>query len=435
MNPSDTNQKIALLEKENERLHRAVEELSILNEIATAISSTLSLNQIVNLIVRKCVKYLKGEQVAVMLIDEEKENQLLKTMVRGADTSAERLPYRFDSQLTGWMLKYRTVLVVNNFANDDRFLKDAKETFPIHSILCVPLMLKNSMIGLIAVFNKKTPEGFSSEDQRLLSIIAGQSTQVIENARLYEEEQQLIRMQEEFRLASKIQLGLLPKSAPKMKGYDIAGVSYPAQIVGGDYFDFIQMDKTNLALCLGDISGKGLPAALLMANLQATIRGQTLLKPLPKDCLQRANKLLYDSTDPQKFATLFYGILNRDTHEMCFANAGHNRPLHFSAKGDHQFLKEAGMALSFVEKTDYKEGRLAFQKGDLLLIYSDGITEAMNEHEEEFGEDNLITAVKENLKTSSNQLIEKMITAVKQHTGKRPQTDDITLIVLKRESA
>ncbi len=435
MNTSNDNRKMSRLSKENERLHRAVEELSILNEIATAISSTLSLNDIVNLIVRKCVKYLKGEQVAVMLIDEEQENQLLKTMVRGADTSAERLPYRFNSQLTGWMLKYRTVLVINDFANDDRFQSEKGDTFPIHSILSVPLMLKNSMIGMIAVFNKKTSEGFSNEDQRLLSIIAAQSAQVIENARLYEEEQQLIRMQEEFRLASKIQLGLLPKTLPEMKGYDIAGLSYPAQIVGGDYFDFIQIDENNLAICLGDISGKGLPAALLMANLQATIRGQTLLKPHPKDCLKRSNKLLYDSTDPQKFATLFYGILNSKTHELCFANAGHNRPLHFSVKGDHRFLKEAGMALSFVEKTQYNEDKLMFEKGDLLLIYSDGITEAMDESDEEFGEDDLITAVKQNLKMPANQLIEKINTIVKQHTGNRPQTDDITLIALKRESA
>ncbi|MCJ7813073.1 SpoIIE family protein phosphatase, partial [bacterium] len=372
--------------------------------------------------------------VAVMLIDEQKENHLLKTMVRGADTSAERLPYRLDSQLTGWMLKYRTVLLINDFANDNRFQKNTKETFPIHSILSVPLILKNRMIGLIAIFNKKTPEGFSDEDQRLLSIIAAQSTQVIENARLYEEEQKLIRMQEEFRLASKIQLGLLPKIPTKMRGYDIAGVSYPAQIVGGDYFDFIQMDEHNLAVCLGDISGKGLPAALLMANLQATIRGQTLLKPSPKDCLQRSNKLLYDSTDPQKFATLFYGILNNKNHEMCYANAGHNRPLLFLSGGDHRFLEEAGIALSFVEKTDYNEGQLTFQKGDLLLIYSDGITEAMNENEEEFGEENVITLVKKNLKMSADQLVNKVITDVKQHTGKRPQTDDITLIVMKRES-
>ena len=285
--------KIHQLEEENLRLRRAVEELSVLNEIATAINSTLTLNQIVDLIVEKCVKHLKVEQAAVMLLSEETDDKPFQTIIRRADTTANFLPYRLDAQLTGWMLKNQKPLVINDFKNDNRFSGIDESKFPIQSLLSVPLLSKGRMIGLLTVFNKKSEQGYSSEDQRLLSIISTQSAQVIENARLIEEEKALLQMQKEMQMAHDIQVNLLPKTPPKLAGYEIAGISIPAQVVGGDYFDFIPIDDKRLAVCLGDVSGKGLPAALLMANLQATIRGQTLLKPPPKDCLNRSNKLLY----------------------------------------------------------------------------------------------------------------------------------------------
>ena len=176
--------------------------------------------------------------------------------------------------------------------------------------MCVPLSLKRQLIGVLTVFNKRAAEGFTESDQRLLSIIAAQSAQVIENARLYEEEQALREMRRDLEVARNIQMKLLPKSAPEIAGFDIAGKSVPAQNVGGDYFDFLPAGEQRFAICLGDVVGKGMPAALLMANVQATIRGQNLLQPSAGECLGRSNRLLYESTDSDKFVTLFYGILD-----------------------------------------------------------------------------------------------------------------------------
>ncbi|MBL7075531.1 SpoIIE family protein phosphatase [candidate division KSB1 bacterium] len=435
MNSINITDKILQLEAENRRLQRAVEELSILNEIATAISSTLALDQIVVLIVQKCVKHLKVEQAAVMILAEKKEEKPFQTMVRRADTTANVLPYRLNAQLTGWMLKHQKPLVINDFPNDDRFQGVAEETFPIQSLLSVPLLSKGRMIGVLTVFNKKAREGYSSEDQRLLTIIATQSTQVIENARLLKEEQTLIKMREEIRLAHDIQSNLLPKKPPQLNGYDIAGESIPAQVVGGDYFDFIPVDENRLAFCLGDVSGKGLPAALLMANLQATIRGQTIIKPSPKDCLRHSNKLLYQSTESQKFVTLFYGILDSQKHQLRYSNAGHNSPLLFSEGEEPVPLETGGVVLSFMENFSYDEGVVSFNPGDLLLIYSDGITEAMDAGDEEFGEERLAALVKENMGESASGLIEKVITAVKRHAGDSSQMDDMTLVVIQREKS
>lgn len=430
---SKNNNTESRLAEENRRLLRAVEELSSLNEIATAISSTMALDKIVDLIVQKCVKHFRVEQAAVMLLEEKTDEKQFHTMIRKADSSTLKIPYHFDTQLTGWMLQNQKPLIINDFSNDDRFKSTTEENDPIRSLLSVPMFLKGRMIGSLTCFNKKTKERFTVDDQRLLSIIAAQSVQVIENARLYEKEQTLFRMQEEFRLASEIQYGLLPKSAPRMKGYDITGVSYPARVVGGDYYDFIPIDKNRLAVCVGDISGKGLPAALLMANLQATIRGQTLLNPRPKDCLQRSNKLLYQSTDPKKFATLFYGILDTEKNQFFYSNAGQNKPILFSENKRSKSLETAGIALSFMENFSYEEGSIVFNPGDVLLIYTDGITEAMNASDEEFGEKKLTELVKTDIDLSANELTKKIVASVKQHAGDRDQSDDFTLVIIKRQ--
>ena len=420
------------LEEENIRLRRAVEELSILNEIAVAISSTMELNKIVDLVVQKCVKHLKCEQAAVMLLDEKTEDRPLQTMIRKADRTQYNLPYRLDAHLTGWMLKHQKALLINDVKNDERLKGTVKNMETIHSLLCVPLILKGRMIGVLAVFNKKVSEGFGTEDQRLLAIIAAQSAQVIENARLYDEEQTLIRMQEEIRLASNIQLGLLPTESPEIPGYDIAGMSLPAQVVGGDYFDFIKIDNSRFAFCLGDVSGKGLPAAMLMANLQATIRGQVLVDPNPGECLGKSNKLLFRSTDSYKFVTLFFGILNFKTHKICFSNAGHNRPVFLKKKQDPTFLKSAGIALSFLEDHSYQEATISMDPGDVLLVYSDGITEAMNVNHEEFSEELLISVIQENFDSNVETLNQAILAAVKKHIGDHQQSDDMTLLTIKR---
>ena len=313
------NGELVRLQAENQRLRRALEELSILNEIATAISSTQALDRILDLIVKKCVKHLKVEQAAVMLMDENKQDKPFETVIRRGDTARDRLPFRLDTQLTGWMLKYRSSLIVNDFLTDTRFSTYPDDTFPIKSLMAVPLMAKGTMIGLISVFNKRVDAEFGEEDQRLLSIIATQSAQVIENARLLEEEQALLRMQEELRLAYEIQTNLLPARSPVIPGYEIAGRSIPAKEVGGDYFDFIHIDDHRLAFCLGDVSGKGMPAALLMSNLQATVRAQTTTDTTPGECVTNSNRLLYCSTTPEKFATFFYAILDIE-NDLLYSN-------------------------------------------------------------------------------------------------------------------
>lgn len=194
MNQSTTSGEDQSLREENQKLKIAVEELAILNDIATAITSTQSLEKIVALIVQRCIKHLKVEQGVVMLLDEQDTEKPFQTMIRKQDSSLNVLPYRFDSQITGWMLKNKSPLLINDLKKDERFKFTDETDLPVKTLLSVPLSLKGRMIGLLTVFNKKSESGFSSDDQRLLSIIAAQSAHVIEHARLLQKEQELLNL-------------------------------------------------------------------------------------------------------------------------------------------------------------------------------------------------------------------------------------------------
>ncbi|MDA1315855.1 MAG: SpoIIE family protein phosphatase [Acidobacteria bacterium] len=424
--------KLKRLEAENHRLRSAVEELSILNEVATTVSSANSLGNIVELVVQKCVKHLSVEQAAVLMLGDKDEAAALHTMVRKVQADITTNPYRLGDQVIGWMIKNQAPLVINDVATDERFHSPTLQPDGVvTSLMCVPLRQKGRLLGVLSAFNKRGSEGFTESDQRLLTIIAAQSAQVIENARLGEEEKALQLMQQELRMAHGIQLKLLPKEPPSIPGFQIAGRSLAARNVGGDYYDFYRSGD-NYAICLGDVSGKGMPAALLMACVQATIRGQTLVESSVANCLERSNRLLYEITESDKFVTLFFALLDPVARRLCYSNAGHNPPILLS---DKQVLPldVGGPVLSILPACPYEEAQLDLHSGDLLVIYSDGFSEAMNRRFEEFGEGRLLELVKKHGDLSPDALIEEAFKIVKQHTGDAPQTDDMTIVVVKVE--
>jgi len=417
------------LEEEVLKLRRAVGELSILNEIAVAIGSTMKVEEITELIVSKCIKRIGVEQGAVTLLKEDQADPL-KTFVRVIDTKVENVPYRLGISLTGWMLKNQKPLLINDLSTDKRFSGISLETEKIKSVLSVPLKVKNRMIGFISLFNKRG-EGFTLEDQRLLSIIAIQSAQTIENARLYEEERKLLVLEEDLKVAQHIQQALLPKENPSIEGMEIYGLSIPAKQVGGDSYDFIQIDDRHLGIAIADVSGKGAPAALLMANLQASLRGQALINHSVKDTVTKVNYMLARSMDKGKFVTLFYGILNIKNKTFTYTNAGHNFPLLLDRDGNLRTLEKGGIVLGMLDNFTYEEETVQLEPGNLLLLYTDGITEATNEMGEMFEEERLLKLFEDNQGISAQKLSQKIVDSVLSFRGTLPQSDDITLVVVK----
>ena len=417
---------------EIQKLKLAVKELSVLNDISTAVSTTYDLDQVIEIIVHECVNHLNVEQGAIMLLVQNETDDKFHTIIREVETETDIIPYHFGVQLSGWMIKNQKPLLINDIHRDDRFTHLSDDEFPIKSILSAPLKTKGRLIGVLNVFNKISKEGFTLNDQRILSIIATQSAQVVENARLYDEEQSLKTIEEELKIANDIQTRLLPKTNPQINGFDIAGKSVPAKEVGGDYYDFLSINQNNTVICLGDISGKGMPAALLAANLQATLRGLALFSSSASECLNRANELLYRCTDKQMHATLFYGILNSSKNIFHFSNAGHNPPMLINSVKKVIRLTKGGTVLGFMEDFQFEEDFINLKKDDTIIIYSDGITEALNEKDEEFGEEKLLALLKKNHKATAEVLIEKVFEAVKIFVQDVKQSDDITIVVIKK---
>jgi phosphoserine phosphatase RsbU/P len=430
MHVNDQDQKVLNLEKENTQLKKSLQELSLLNEVAIAIGSTYSLEKIIELIIQKCVKYFQVEQAVVMLLDKQQDKPF-QTVVRSADQSLISIPYRLDSQLTGWMLLNNKPLLVNDLYSDKRFTITKDDNIGIDSLLCAPLMLKGQMIGLISLFNKKKEE-FTENNQRLLSIIASESTQILENARLYKEEKAYQEVLGELEVAKNIQQKLLPTEFPKIDGFDVAAINIPATEVGGDYYDCLEISDQKFALGLGDISGKGMAAALLMANLQATLRGQVIYNDSVSSCINHANTLLFKSTDSNKFATLFFTLIDAESNTLFCCNAGHDQPILLKKSGEIIRLKAGGIPLGFMQDFIFEEESIIMEAGDALIIYSDGITEAMDDESQEYSEENLLALCKGFVDFSANEIKTKIMSEVKSHAQNVPQSDDMTLLILKR---
>ncbi|NIM65365.1 MAG: SpoIIE family protein phosphatase [Candidatus Latescibacteria bacterium] len=423
------------VQEELQRLRRALEELTFLNELAREISISHNSKEVIEKVVRRSLEAVSAEQGVITLVEEEAAKTVKKgTIERVIMSPRELAKYHCNQKMLDWMQEHKRPLVINDPYGDQRFA-DVKWDEDVTSVLCAPLLIKSKLTGILSVYNKKEGKHFSEDDERFLGIIASHSAMVIESARLYEEEEKLRFMQEELKVASRIQEDLLPKESPKITGYEAAGKSIPARMVGGDYFDFIRIDDNSWAFALGDVSGKGLPASLLMANLGATLRAQAMLSDSPRECLHRSNRLLFHCTNVETFATVFYGMLDTKEHQFRFSSAGHEIPFLFSKEPEPNRPRVNGLALGILEEFPFEEDSVHIDEGDLLLIYSDGVVDAENASGEHFGEEKLKEVIEKHLNESPSKLIEQIIAAVESHAGGVQQIDDVTMVVLRRTGA
>lgn len=430
---SSNNHFVRELERYTQRSLMEVRNLEQLIEAAKTVNSTLDLDKLLTIILDTALKIVDGDRGTLYLVDEE--NQILwSKILKGSELVTIRL--HMGKGIAGYVAATGDTLNIPDAYLDPRFNPefDRKTGYRTQTILCMPMRNKDDKtIGVLQLLNKRKGL-FTHDDESFIGALSVHAAIAIENARLYEEEKEFHQMREEVRLAAKIQNDLLPKKAPTIPGYDIAGVSIPAQLVGGDYFDFIPVNDHHWAICLGDVSGKGLPASLLMANLQATLRGQTFPDISPKECVIRSNRLLNQSTSDEKFVTLFYGLLDAKQHLLTFTNAGHDHPMLFSRNQPIQRLRTGGIVLGIMDGFPFEEESVLMEPGDVLVIYSDGICEAMNSARELFEEERLAEVVSKLINCSANAILDGIIAAAKKHAGGYPQSDDMTLIVLKRNA-
>jgi len=425
------NHFVGELERNAQRSASELSKLERLIEASRVLNSTLDLDKLLDIILETALKIVNGDRGTVYLIDHETQ-ELWSKILKGSEMVTIRLP--IGKGIAGYVAATGDTLNITDAYLDPRFNPeiDRKSGYHTDTILCMPMKNKDGkIIGVFQLLNKRNGN-FTQDDENFITALSVHAVIALENARLYEEEKALNRMREEVRLAAKIQHDLLPKSIPQIPGYDIAGFSIAAQVVGGDLYDCIPVDAHRAALCLGDVSGKGLPAALLMANVQATLRAQTVTNVPVKECILRSNKLLFQSTSSEKFVTLFYAILDGERHTLTYCNAGHDHPVLVSGEKQIVRLKTGGIVLGIMDAFPFVEESVSLHPGDALVVYSDGVAEAMNAKEEQFGEERLLDVIRRNHCHGARQLIDDIIAAVKSHTGNHPQYDDMTLLVLRR---
>ncbi len=375
---------------------------------------------------------LPAERV-VLLSDsgEGTEVAVRSRWTKGGDADA---PLQLSSSIVGSVTKERDSVLVANPQEDPRFGgQQSIMALSLRSAMAAPLFDNQRVRGILYVDTTDSRVRYSQADLEVLTAAANAVAIKLRNLSL---EREISGIREQLKLAAKIQQDLLPKTTPSIDGYDLAACSLAAQVVGGDYYDFIHVKDGRWVVCLGDVSGKGLPASLLMANLQATLRGLSALDSPVGQTISRSNRLIYHSTDPEKFATLFAGVLDLERDSLTFCNAGHEEPILLRAGGGEERLATGGMALGVMDEFPYGEGEIRMKTDDILIIYSDGVTDAVNATEQPFGEERLIACAREATSGSAESIMLRIVAAVREHEQGTEPVDDVTIIVVKRaESA
>ncbi|MGB7624506.1 MAG: SpoIIE family protein phosphatase [Terriglobia bacterium] len=292
----------------------------------------------------------------------------------------------------------------------------------IKASLLVPVKMEGGLVGFLAVGGRKTGLKYDEQDSKFLSTIAGQVAAAVNHLRWQEQER-------EFKEAREIQQGLLPKDIPQMAGFEISGAWQPARAVGGDYFDVFKLSDTQIALCIADVVGKGMPAALLMSNVQAAVKAFASELVSPRELCAKVNRVISGNIAPERFITSFYCVLYARSKKLVYTNAGHNAPILLRRDGSLLRLTKGGAVLGVFRDGHYQEAEVDLTSGDRLFLFTDGVTELTNLEGDEFGENRLIELLRENHHLGAAELQQKVMNAIMEFSGGEFQ-DDATMLVL-----
>jgi phosphoserine phosphatase RsbU/P len=413
--------------------------LALISRVSVTLLSPLSLDDTLYQVLDCVFQAIRADRGYVMLLEapEGKKNAPPELVckaqkMRGGDNSTE---VSLSRSITEQVLQQRKALLTSDAQHDPRFAANQSIMLGgIRSIMAVPLAIEERVLGMIYVDSPLHSNRFTKRDLELLTLLAGVAAIRIENVRLLDVQVEQKRLANELAVASEIQLRLHPAAPPTINGYDLMGVSFPCYEVGGDYFDFIQKRDGRMVIALGDVSGKGTGAALLMSSIHAAVRAQCTTRLSPSEIVTEINQYIYDNTPSNRYITLFYSELDPRTHQLAYINGGHNSPLLVRASGEITTLDIGGFPVGITPFGDYHEGIAHLDPGDVLVIYSDGVTESQDEAGEEFGEARLIEIVQRNRGRTAAGLRDRIDDALQKFVGKAKTVDDLTLVILKRKS-
>lgn len=400
------------IQRVNLNLDRKVQQLNTIFDISRELNTTLDRKKIASLMGFAVMGELLVNKCAVFTRDG---SELTALVAKGVDPLLES-----QSELLELSEPY--------------LLKDAKR-FSYYQTLgfsvLVPMRMQDQTKGVLAIGPKISGAAFDQSDLEFLKTLGNQAMTSLENARLFEETLEKQRMEEELNLARNMQQALLPSELPQMEAFDIAALNIPSRQVGGDYFDVVSISENRYGIAIADVSGKGAGAALLMANLQASLHALASVDVTIPDMVARINNLIHQNTALDKFITFFYGELNTRDKTFTFCNAGHNPPYRISESGKVDELMTGGIILGMMPNMSFETETIILEPGDRVVMFTDGITEAMDPAEEEFGEERVQELVSSQPDVSAQSILESIVAEVETFSSGAPQADDITMVIVK----
>ncbi|MGH9931045.1 MAG: SpoIIE family protein phosphatase [Pyrinomonadaceae bacterium] len=413
------------------------DKLRMLLDITKKISRSLDLQEVLNLVMDTLDSLIPYDAAGIFVVKCSDKSAIAEgeepcvfqaEAVRGYDIDElTSLHLKLGEGLIGQVALTSEPVTSPDVRKNPNYINARSET---RSEMVAPIISNTEVIG---VFDLESDElnAYSEDDLEVLMLLASQVAIIIEKVMLHEQLIEKKRLEGQLEVARQVQLELLPPRDPQLEGYDISAYNFPTEEVSGDYYDWVKIYDDQIGLVIADVSGKGVPAALLMAFLRASLRAATHIGYSPHISMAKVNYLLWESIERNQFVTAFYGILDVTNKTLTYTNAGHNPPILLKQNGDLSFIDRGSIPLGMFRDTRYHEYYLTTEPGNVLMLYTDGATEAQNPQGEEFGRERLAQAVKSNHQLGARELIKAVHTELLEWTDGQGASDDVTFFVIK----
>ncbi|HKV40854.1 MAG TPA: GAF domain-containing SpoIIE family protein phosphatase [Blastocatellia bacterium] len=403
--------------------------LNTLIEAVRRVSNSLDLGEVLDTILDS-LKELVNYSAAVVCVVDAKTGAVHGLRERGYPAAAVGENFlEAGSGIIGWVIEHKKSQIVGDVKHDTRYVSARAET--VSEMAAPVIRYDGEVIGVINV-EADWPDGYKDRDLNLLNMFAALAASAIDHTLLYRKVMRQQNVESELHLARSVVDSLLPRAFPLVEGFDIYGLTIPVREVGGDYFDFINSVTDRLGLVVADVSGKGLAAALIMVAFRAYIHATVINDFAMRIVMARVNRLVYESTEGDRFITTFYGLIDPEQKRLLYISAGHNPPLLLHEDGSSELLKDSGLPLGVFPDSRYSESVVNLISGEILVLYTDGVIEARNAADQDFGVEKLEETVRRYADQRAHEICNKVVEAVNEYSSEigGPE-DDLTISVIK----
>ena len=409
------------------------ELLALISKVGVTLLSASGLEETLKQVATLVFEAVPADKCVIMLRDDEKEDGMKIAVAKERDKEGQPEEVRISRTVMEEVMVNHKSVLTSDAQHDPKFASQTMALLGVRSVIAVPLSVsEDNVFGIIYADTPTYENTFTEEHLNILTTLASVASIRVENATLMEERIERERMERELELATEIQQRFQPSAPPIIEGYELQGISFACYEIGGDYYDFIPRHDGRMLVALGDVSGKGTAAALLMSSLHAAIHAQTMARSDLSQMVTSVNEYLSYNTPNNRFITFFVGELDPATGEFSYINAGHNPPLVARIDGSVEELDSGGFPLGIMPKAEFELGKIQLGSGEGLVIFSDGVSEAVDPDEEEYGDDRLKAVVKANIGRSAAGLRDKIESSLSAFTKTAEANDDITLVIVKR---